>query len=215
MSAMPEVSDTLVPAPGEPARVRPARIRDWARLVVLARRLFPDLDEQRLGHWLREERHSLIVAITAQGLVGFARLVVQPGRRVTLIECLGVDSSAREQGVGSALLRYCADVACACGAPQLEGTLADGDLAAQAFCVHHGFCIDRVCVVPAAGASATVRRKVQPPVWPLWDLRRLHAPRVPPAVLERVATRALFEAWLGRSTARSRGVGAATPLHPA
>ncbi|HNG82794.1 MAG TPA: hypothetical protein PLW24_25215, partial [Burkholderiaceae bacterium] len=119
-------------------------------------------------------------------------------------------------GVGSALLRYCADVACACGAPQLEGEVLSGDLAAQAFCTRHGFAATPRHKSASGEWFLTVRRRVPAPAWPLWDLRRLHAPRVPPAVLERMATRALFEAWLGRSTLRPQAQSAAaSTLHTA
>ena len=199
MRALLEVSDTIPPAPGEPPRVRPARIRDWARLTRLARQLFPDVDDQRLSHWLRNERHSLVVAITSRGLVGFVRLEVQPARRVTLLDHLGVDPCAREQGVGSALLRYCAEAACACSAPQLEVSIAADDPVLDAFCRHHGFKTTGHSCDDLGRRHIHLVRRAAASLWPEWGLRRLHSPRVPPAVLERLATRALYDAWLGRS----------------
>jgi len=199
MLPKPEVSDTLPPEPGEPPRVREARIRDWAKLVELSRRVFPDLEEAWLSHWLRNERHSLVVAFTSEGLVGFARLEVQLGRRVTVLNCLGVDSEARRQSVGTALLRYCEDVACACGAPRLELAVPLDDPMALQFCAVNGYKVVQRPEVAVAPGWQTMARRVPAPVWPLWDLRRLHAPRVPPAALERAATRVLFDAWLGRS----------------
>lgn len=198
MAQQNDASETLPPAPGEPPRVRAARILDWPRLVALAERAFPALDPQQLSHWLCHERHSLAVAITSQGLVGFVRLQIQPGRRVTRLHCIAVDPRAREQGVGSALLRYVADVACACGAPCLETEFdIQDDPVLQAFLIHHGF-VDAPGAVEE-GARLRLRREVPAPVWPMWELRRPHAPRVPPAMLERAATRVLFDAWLGRS----------------
>ncbi|BDI04921.1 GNAT family N-acetyltransferase [Sphaerotilus microaerophilus] len=202
MVPMPEVSDTLPPAPGEPVRLRPARIRDWSRMLSLAQRHLPELDEATLGRWLRDERHSLVVAITSQGLVGLARLAVLPARQVSQLECLLVHDAARGQGVGTALLNYCDEVACACGAPRMEAHVPANDPVLRAFCAHHGFIEARR---PAAAGGAVsvghlgVSRRVPARLGPMWDLRRLHAPRVPPAALERAATRMLFDAWLGRS----------------
>ncbi|MCK6426902.1 MAG: GNAT family N-acetyltransferase [Burkholderiaceae bacterium] len=198
MAQQHDASETLPPSPGEPPRVRAARIFDWPRLVALAERAFPTLDPQQLSHWLCHERHSLAVAITSQGLIGLVRLQVLPGRRVTRLELIGVDPRSREQGVGSALLRYAADVACACGAPRLETVIdAQVDPVLQAFLTHHGFVGD--AADPAEDGRQCLRREVPAPVWPMWELRRPHAPRVPPAILERAATRVLFDAWLGRS----------------
>ncbi|HMX11975.1 MAG TPA: GNAT family N-acetyltransferase [Burkholderiaceae bacterium] len=215
MLPMPEVSDTLPPEPGEPPRVREARIRDWAKLVELARRVFPDLEEVWLSHWLRNERHSLVVAFTSAGLVGFARLEVQLGRRVTVLNCLGVDPGSRSQGVGAALLRYCENVAFACGAPRLEMSVPEDDPLARVFCQRFGYkTVQRPDVVAAPGWQ-TVTRRAPAPVLPMWDLRRLHAPRVPPAALERAATRVLFDAWLGRSLRQLPDVSATSgrPWH--
>jgi GNAT superfamily N-acetyltransferase len=199
MKTLPEVSDTLPPAPGEPPRVRPARIRDWARLSRLAHQIFPELDEARLSHWLRNERHSLVVAITSRGLVGFVRLEVQPLRKVTVLDHLGVDAAARGQGVGSALLTYCSEVACACSAPHLEASVHADDPVLDAFCRHHGFKALRESRDELGQHCRQLSRRVTAPLWPVWDLRSLHAPRVPPAMLERLATRALYGAWLGRT----------------
>lgn len=199
MAPMSDVSDTLPPGPGEPVRVRPARIRDWPRMLELVQRHLPELDEALLGRWLRNERHSLVVAITSQGLVGLVRLTVQPGRRVSLLECLLVHDAARGQGVGTALLHYCDEVACACGAPRIEAQVPDDDLVLRAFCARHGFIESHRSAGSMSAGHLGVSRRVPARLGPMWDLRRLHAPRVPPAALERAATRMLFDAWLGRS----------------
>lgn len=211
MSPMSEASDSLPPGADEPARVRPARIRDWPRLLDLLHSSVPELDEDLLSRWLRDERHSLVVAIGSSGLVGFARLVIDPLRQASCLECLVVQEAARGQGVGTALLHYCEEVARACGAQRIRTSIASDDLPSRAFCAHHGF--TEPCG-PAVDGRQALARRVAARQWPpLWDLRRLHAPRVPPAALERAATRVLFDAWLGRSL-RQRPVAPAATSKP-
>ncbi|MBK6714670.1 MAG: GNAT family N-acetyltransferase [Burkholderiales bacterium] len=197
MTPMTEVSDTLPPVLGAPPKIRPARLLDWPRLLPLVEKVYPQVPKAQLAHWLREERHSLAVAIDAHGLAGFVRLRVMPGERRTAVDCLGVDPRARDSGVGSALLDYAAQVACACAAPVLVGEVQADEGAALAFCRRRGF-LPGVTLTGEDGRRRVVlTRRVSPPLWPLWDLRRAHAPRVPPDLLDRCATWALFGAWLG------------------
>ncbi len=197
MAPMTEVSDTLPPVHGAPPKIRPARILDWTRLLPLVEQVYPRVPRAALAQWLREERHSLAVAIDATGLVGFVRLRVLPGERRTVVDCLGVDPRARERGVGSALVEYAAQVACACGAPVLVGEVPADDGVAQAFCRRQGFQLGHAIAGDDGRSRLPLMRRVPAPVWPMWDLRRAHAPRVPPHLLERCATWALFGAWQG------------------
>jgi hypothetical protein len=68
---------------------------------------------------------------------------------------------------------------------------------ALTFCRRHGFQIGTSAHADHGRHCLTLTRRVPPPIWPMWDLRRAHAPRVPPALLERCATWALFGAWQG------------------
>ncbi|MGY0194508.1 GNAT family N-acetyltransferase [Leptothrix sp. BB-4] len=201
MAALPAFSDTGLPAPGAAVRVRAARIRDWSRLQGLIAQVFPDVDEATIGHWLCDERHKLAVAFTAMGLVGLVRMQVHPGERITEVSALGVLPAARGQGVARALMNYCEEVACACGAPSLELELPAEARDTQAFFQHLGYVTQkRADRRPQSGDVRWVRRAPLP-TWPDWELRREHAPRVPPATLQRLAVRALYGAWVG--TARS------------
>lgn len=197
MSSLAAFHDSGLPAPGAAVKVRAARIRDWVRLQGLLLSVFPNIDEATFGRWLRDQRHSLAVALNAEGLVGVVRIEVQPGSRVTLLSLLGVAPSARGQGVARALLSYCEEVACACGAPDLAFDVAADDADRQAFFAHLGY------VAVTSGRSAALRglcrlvRRAHPPAWPTWQLKREHAPRVPPAPFQRLAMRALYGAWLG------------------
>ena len=201
MSSLPAFLDSGLPAPGAAVRVRAVRIRDWARLQGLMCQVFPHIDEATYGHWLRDQRHCLAVAITAEGLVGMVRFEVQPGSRVTLLTQLGVAPSLRGQGVARALVSYCEEVAYACGAPSLAFELPCEDLVTQSFFRHLGYDVSSACASAADGMRRLVRR-AKSPVWPTWQLKREHAPRVPPAVFQRLAMRALYGAWLG-SAARA------------
>lgn len=198
MSSLPAFLDTGLPAPGAAVRVRAARIRDWARLQGLMCSVFPHIDQATYGHWLRDQRHCLAVAFTAEGLVGVVRFEVQPGSRVTLLTQLGVLPALRGQGVARALVSYCEQVACACGAPSLAIEVRCDDLATGAFFRHLGYAALAVESSATAGTRRLVRR-AKSPVWPTWQLKREHAPRVPPAPFQRLAMRALYGAWLGSS----------------
>lgn len=197
MSSLPAFVDSGLPAPGASVRVRAARIRDWSRLQGLMCRLFPQVDEATFGHWLRDERHNLAVAMTSEGVVGMVRLEVQPGSRTTQLALLGVDPSARGQGVAKALLAYCGEVACACGAPTLQVDVASDDDAAQGLFRRLGYEVVRAASSAQVEGRLRLARSAPAPVWPTWDLKRQHAPRVPPAALHRLAMRALYGAWLG------------------
>lgn len=201
MAPMTEVCDTLPPVHGAPPRIRPARILDWPRLLPLFEKVYPQVPRAQLAHWLREERHSLAVAIDATGLVGFLRLRVMPGDRCTVVDCLGVDPRARDRGVGTALVGYAAEVACACAAPLLVGEVDGDDATALAFCRRQGFQAGAAICGDDGRRRLGLTRRVTPAVWPQWDLRRAHAPRVPPDLLDRCTTWALFGAWLGPDAA--------------
>jgi ribosomal protein S18 acetylase RimI-like enzyme len=191
---------------GAAVQVRAVRIRDWARLQGLMCSIFPRIDGATLGHWLRDQRHCLAVALSADGVVGVVRFEVQPGNRVTLLTLLGVAPSLRGQGVARALLEYCEEVACACAAPSLAIDLAVDDLEKQAFFRHMGY-VDqagnRASDRAAASGMSRLMRRARSPMWPTWQLRREHGPRVPPAAFQRLAMRALYGAWLGNSAQRA------------
>jgi ribosomal protein S18 acetylase RimI-like enzyme len=198
MSSLPAFLDSGLPAPGAAVRVRAARIRDWARLQGLMCSVFPHIDQATYGHWLRDQRHCLAVAFTAEGLVGVVRFEIQPGNRVTMLTQLGVAPAMRGHGVARALLSYCEEVACACGAPNLALELPCDDLVTLAFFRHLGYAVSPAEPSSAVGTRRLVRR-AKAPVWPTWQLKREHAPRVPPAAFQRLAMRALYGAWLGSS----------------
>ena len=201
MAALPAFSDSSMFAPGSPVRVRAARIRDWARLQGLIAELFPDVEPDTVGQWLCDERHQLAVASLGGGLVGLVRVQIHPGERVTEVSALGVLPAARGQGVARALMNYCEEVACACGAPSLELELPAEARETQAFFQHLGYVTQvRKGRDPQMGLLRWVRRAPLP-TWPDWDLRREHAPRVPPATLQRLAMRALYGAWIGNHRA--------------
>ncbi|MDP4300582.1 GNAT family N-acetyltransferase [Leptothrix discophora] len=196
MSALPAFSDTGMFASGAAVRVRAARIRDWPRLQGLIAEVFPDVDQSTIGHWLCDERHKFAVAFTESGLAGLVRLQVHPGERITEVSALGVLPTARGQGVARALMNYCEEVACACGAPSLELELPAEARDTQAFFQHLGFVTQKQAGRQAQPGSARWVRRAPVPVWPDWELRREHAPRVPPATLHRLAMRALYGAWM-------------------
>ncbi len=201
MAALPAFSDSSMFAPGSPVRVRAARIRDWARLQGLIAEVFPDVEADTIGHWLCDERHKFAVAFNEQGLVGLVRVQIHPGERVTEVSALGVLPAARGQGVARALMNYCEEVACACGAPSLELELPAEARETQAFFEHLGYVTQmRKGLRTQMGAVRWVRR-APVPTWPDWELRREHAPRVPPATLQRLAMRALYGAWIGNHRA--------------
>lgn len=213
MAPMTEVSDTLPPVHGAPPKIRPARLLDWPRLLPLVETVYPRVLRAQLARWLREERHSLAVAIDAHGMVGFVRLRVMPGERCTVVDCLGVDPRARDRGVGSALLDYATQVACACAAPLVIGEVEADDAVALAFCRRHGFQVGADVASDDGRRRLGLKRRVSPPLWPQWDLRRAHAPRVPPDLLDRCATWALFGAWVGPVAAsRVSSNGSPTPV---
>lgn len=198
-------------------RVRAARIWDWVRLRGLMNQLFPHIDDATLGLWLRDQRHCLAVALVGGQLAGLVRLEVLPGRRVTRLALLGVTASLRGQGVARAMLAYCDEVACACGAPDLELDVAAQDVDSQAFFDHVGFATTkrRGCVSLQESNDAAdsgygsfdprdakrLSRHVSMPLWPSWQLKREHAPRVPPTPYQRMVMRALYGAWVGSARA--------------
>lgn len=201
MATLAGFLDSGLPAQGTAARVRAARIRDWARLQNLVRSVFPDVDEATFGHWLRDERHCLAVALTSAGLVGMIRIEVQPGERQTQLSLLGVVPEARGQGVARALLTYSEEVACACGAPDLVYGVASDDVSCRAFLRHVGFTQGQGTGTGAEDVCNLVRRARSP--WPTWQLKREHAPRVRPDAFQRLAMRALYGAWLGAGLGRT------------
>jgi N-acetylglutamate synthase-like GNAT family acetyltransferase len=199
MAALPAFSDSSMFAPGAPVRVRAARIRDWPRLQGLIAELFPDVESDTIGHWLCDERHKLAVALNETGLVGLVRLQIHPGERVTEVSALGVLPAARGQGVARSLMNYCEEVACACGAPSLELELPAEARETQAFFEHLGYVTQMHKGRQTQSGPVRWVRRAPVPTWPDWELRREHAPRVPPATLQRLAMRALYGAWIGNN----------------
>lgn len=210
--------ETLPPPDAAAVRVRPLRLRDWRAMTRLLQQTYPQLDAAWIGDQLRNAPHCFAIAVTQEGLAGVVRLRIHPGERCTELDLLAVEPAQRERGVAAALLRYVTEVACACGAPRLEAWIEADNGPVHALLVGAGYQL-----APAVAAPGHGRRKPaiaapegwmgritgseQPllrlthnapsPVWPEWSLRRSHAPRVPPGVVERTARLALYGAWRG------------------
>ncbi|WP_170130793.1 GNAT family N-acetyltransferase [Sphaerotilus hippei] len=194
--------------------VRPLRLLDGLAVTGVIRHLFPQCSGARIRRWLRDEPHSLAVALVQGRLVGVVRLQVHPGDGCTEIDLLGVLPSARGQGVGTALLRHAEQTACACGAscvllgPQTVESAQQVQVGADGFFSRAGYVPLQPQDALLSGHDLSLRREgvslqrclkreVPMPASPRWGLREAHRPRVPHALFSRVVRHALlgFSAW--------------------
>ena len=107
-------------APVAGLRVHVARLRDWAALHSHVPKIFPEIDADTLGYWLRNERPAMLVAEIDGQFAGFCHLRVRRQGAMLWLNYVGVMPEFRRQGVAQALLREVQVCAAAWGCARVE-----------------------------------------------------------------------------------------------
>lgn len=191
--------------PGQPARaprpasllvrhgeveVRPARLLDWPELHAQVPKLFPDVNEATLGHWLRNERTTLLVAEVDGVFAGFCHLRVRRQGAVLWVNYIGVVADQRRIGVGHELLRRVQELAAAWGCMRVELDVVVRNAVAVALYERAGYRCITTLVDDAGGIKYRYRREVQ-----AGRVESLTAPSAPPR-WQRALLRVLYAVWI-------------------
>lgn len=126
---------------GQPWTIRPAGSGDLEALVRLERHAFATdrLSRRALRRLVRSPTALVLVAETAQGVVGDAILLRRRGSSSARIYSLAVDPAARGRGIARALLSRLIEAARGFGAQRLRLEVRGDNAAARALYAAFGF----------------------------------------------------------------------------
>ena len=126
---------------GQPWTIRPAVAGDLDALVRLEQHAFATdrLSRRALRRLVRSEAAVVLVAETAQGVVGDAILLRRRGSAVARVYSLAVDTAARGRGIARALLLRLIEAARASKTRRLRLEVRTDNTAARALYAALGF----------------------------------------------------------------------------
>lgn len=120
-------------------RIRQIGWQDWKQLAVLFRRIFPELTNDQISHYICGHEDTIAVAEARDGLVGFYHFIPRVREATAWLNYIGVLPAYCRSGIGAQLLRDYEERAAGMGFRRAELDVLRENRNAIRFYEKHGY----------------------------------------------------------------------------
>jgi GNAT superfamily N-acetyltransferase len=119
--------------------IRPIGYLDWRPLAQIMTRVFPEITNDLISHFLCVQPHTIGIAVMDRKIIGFYQFNQSKSAHTAWLNYIGVLDDRWRKGIGSRLLRDFEKRACNMGYTKVDLYVRLENLAAQRFYHNNGY----------------------------------------------------------------------------